>query len=52
MAEYLAAGFGEHGLTGLAVEQGDAEVGFEVGDCGADGGLAFAQLAGSGGEGA
>lgn len=48
--QHLAAGGGEHRLARTAIEQRQCQVGFQIGDGGADGGLAFAQLARGGGK--
>ena len=50
MPQYLAAGGGEHRLARAAIEQRQRQVGLQIGDGGADGGLAFAQLARGGGK--
>ncbi|MNY71304.1 hypothetical protein D3C86_2096180 [compost metagenome] len=45
MAEHFTAGGGQYRLSPLAIEQDQAEIGLQIGDGGADGRLAFAQLA-------
>ncbi len=50
VAQHLFTLGGEHRLTGAAIEQREAEVIFQMGDSGADGGLTFAQAAGGSGE--
>lgn len=50
MPQHFAAGGGEHRLARAAIEQRQCQVGLQIGDGGADGGLAFAQLARGGGK--
>ncbi|MCY1179528.1 hypothetical protein D9M73_199330 [compost metagenome] len=50
MAQHLPARLIQRGVAATAVEQRAAHIGLEIGDGDADGGLAFAQFARSGGE--
>jgi len=50
VAQHLLALRGEYRLAGAAIEQRKAEVIFQMGDGSTDGGLAFTQAAGGGGE--